>query len=340
MPMTIPTLGLDIGGANLKAAHNAGMASTRPFSLWKEPERLRLELLRLLERFPTYDQLTVTMTAELCDCFATKHDGVNRVLDAVAAVSTKPTLVWTNEARLVSVAVARRESLKTAAANWLALATFAGRFRPRGSALLIDVGSTTTDIVPLVDGVPVPQGRTDLERLVARELVYQGVLRTPVCALVSSVTWRERPFRPAAELFATTQDAYLLLGDIPENAEDGNTADGRPATQPYAQARLARMLCADADMLAPDDTLALARQVRQNQLQTLEEAVAVVAARMPRPPEGVILSGAGEFLAGRMLSEFQRPVEVVSLRERLGPEVSRAACAYALAVLASKGRAD
>jgi len=67
-----------------------------------------------------------------------------------------------------------------AAANWLALATYAGRLAPRGPAVLLDVGSTTTDVIPLQDGTPVPRGRTDPERLESKELVYTGVRRTPL----------------------------------------------------------------------------------------------------------------------------------------------------------------
>src|SRR5947208_2344005 len=80
--------------------------------------------------------------------------------------------------------VARRQWLRTAAANWLATAVWAGRFAPEGAALLIDAGSTTTDIVPLWNGRPMPLGLTDPDRLRTGELVYTGARRTPVCALL------------------------------------------------------------------------------------------------------------------------------------------------------------
>src|SRR5438552_12194660 len=102
--------------------------------------------------------------------------------------------------------------MRAAAANWLALAAYAGRFAPTGTALLVDVGSTTTDLVPLLGGAPVPCGNTDAERLLHRELVYTGVRRTPLCALLGETG--------AAELFATTLDAYLLLEELPEDVTD------------------------------------------------------------------------------------------------------------------------
>src|SRR5262249_41215090 len=145
---------------------------------------------------------------------------------------------WRNDGRFVDLAEARRAPLQVASANWLALAQFAGRFAAKGPALLIDVGSTTTDIVPLVNGRPVPKGRTDPERLRCSELTYLGVRRTPLCAIRGDL---------AAELFATTQDLFLILGWLPEEPANLNTPDGRPATRAAAHARLARMLCADLE---------------------------------------------------------------------------------------------
>src|SRR5262249_57821554 len=123
------------------------------------------------------------------------------------AAGRTPVRVWLAEGRLVDLLEARREPLLAAAANWLALATFAGRLVPEGPAVLIDAGSTTTDLVPLHDGRPVPQGRTDAERLACGELVYSGVRRTPVCALLDGV---------AAEGFAPTPHVSPVLGKLRE----------------------------------------------------------------------------------------------------------------------------
>src|SRR5262245_58955102 len=144
--MTTATLGIDIGGANLKAATAQGEARNRPFPLWKDPQRLPDALRGLLADVPAAERLAVTMTGELCDCYATKREGVAAILDAVeAAAAGRRVLVWQTDGRFVSPAEARKAALLAAAANWHALATFVGRFAPRGPALLLDVGSTTTD---------------------------------------------------------------------------------------------------------------------------------------------------------------------------------------------------
>src|SRR5437867_8826588 len=173
-----------------------------PFEVWRRPSELGRATAELIQQMPSFDRLAITMTAELCDCFETKCDGVNAVLDAVefAVGKLAPAVtvqVWLNDGRLVSLASARVEPLRAAAANWLALATWAGRYCRDGPGLLIDVGSTTTDIVPLRDGNPVPRGRTDVERLGCGELVYSGVRRTPVFALVRTLEVAGRSCRVA-----------------------------------------------------------------------------------------------------------------------------------------------
>ena len=335
-------LGLDIGGANLKAAHSAGAARSRPFALWKEPSRLPRELQALLRTMPRFERLAVTMTGELCDCFETKRQGVNAILDAVqAAAGAVPVQVWqwadgadnNVVGRFVDVATARAMPLQTAAANWLALATFAGRYAPEGAAVLLDIGSTTTDIVPLRDGRPTPKGRTDTGRLSFQELVYTGVRRTPVCALTRG--------RGAAELFATTRDVYLLLEELPEDVTDRDTADGRPATRAAAAARLARMLCADTETMTAEDIRRLAGQVSRRQQDRLREALGIVwETNLRRAPFTLLAAGSGEFLVQKLLG-LEPPLPVtrfVSLGRDWGQEVSQAACAYALAALAAEVR--
>lgn len=316
------TLGLDIGGANLKAAHTAGLARSVPFALWKRPHDLAAALAELIATFPPCDRLAVTMTGELCDCFATSRQGVLHILAALPP--HHDVRIWTTAGRFLEVAAARADPSPCAAANWLALATFAGRFAPEGPALVVDVGSTTSDLTPLLDGVPVPTGRTDPKRLKSGELVYTGARRTPACALLG--------LGGAAEFFATTHDVYLTLGDVLEDAADRDTADGRPATKEFAHGRLARMLCGDAETLPRSATHALAVRLASAQRQALNVAARRIAATHG-PPRTLIIGGSGEFLARAAFAEFAGPV--VSLTERLGPERSAAACAVAVADLAA-----
>ncbi len=338
--MTPIVLGLDIGGANLKAATVDKRAVSVPFPLWKQPDKLSAALVDIVAQFPDVNEFAVTMTGELCDCYETKRDGVQHILTAMQKASrSHPIRVWSTETQFVNVEEARRDYLKVAAANWHGLATYVGCYVPRGTALLFDIGSTTTDIIPILDGSPCAKGNTDTTRMEHGELVYTGVRRTPICALV-------RPDAVAAELFATTLDAYLLLGHTPENAADTDTADGRPATKKHAHARLSRMLCGDPELTSSDATHRLAEAVLKAQMELIQHHFLQQFNRIKSlqheslgTDRVVITSGSGEFLAHQVMQSFQLDTtEFISLTDRLGPELATCAPAYALAVLATEQR--
>ena len=284
------TVGLDIGGANLKAATSDGQAASRAFPVWQHPEQLSEQLTDLLARWPSADLVAVTMTAELADCFTSRAEGVSAVLAAaVTAAAPRPVIVWQTGAEFVTPEIAGEIPRMVAAANWHALATFAGRLAPRGSALLLDIGSTTTDIIPLRDGVPVPRGLTDRERLVEHELIYTGVKRTPVCAVTSEVTLPEGPCSLAAELFATTDDVHLLRGRNPESDSGDDTADGRPRTRAHAAARLARMVCCDRDELDNAVIQDIAGQIAEAQKQQILRGCQQVLDGLPGPCDHLLV---------------------------------------------------
>ena len=181
-----------------------------------------------------------------------------------------------------------------------------------------------------MNGKPVPSGRDDPQRLRAQELVYTGVRRTPLCAILGD--------EAAAELFATTLDVYLVFGVIPEDAADCCTADGRPATRAAAHARLARMLCADLETCSEKERQDLCLKVLNKQTDSIGTAVAQVANRLAGIPQTVVVAGAGEWLGRTALRGIAAltPAREVRLAVELGREVSNTACAYALAVLGAE----
>ena len=328
-------LALDIGGANLKSADGLGFAQSRSFALWRTPARLAAEIELVIQMAPSAGRLAVTMTGELADCYETKAIGVGAILDAVeSAASDTPVYVYLTHGKLASIDKARETPLPAAASNWRALAEFAQRFVRSWPALLIDMGSTTTDIIPLRESGPCPAGLTDPERLVSGELVYTGVERTPVSAIVQRLPWRGGTCPVASELFATAADAYLLLGGILEDMKDCDTADGRRMTRSAAHARMARMICADTTVFSEADAQRAARAVREAQLAMLEAAAYGVAGRLGQEPRTLILSGHGEFLLRELAARLPWRCEVLSLTQELGATVSRCAPAHALAVLA------
>ncbi len=332
-------LGLDIGGANLKAAHSGGGARCASFPLWRDPSGLERALADLLQQFPAFARVALTMTGELCDCFASQAEGVRFILEAARrAAGDVETRVWGfGEAREGGVFLSWDEAAsspaRVAAANWLAQATFAGRLAPGAAALLIDMGSTTTDIVPLWEGRPVPGAKADPDRLAKRELVYTGASRTPVCAVLGEEV--------AAEFFATMADVYQVLGER-EPAGDESTADGRGVGIDNAHARLARMLCGDPATMPRERTMELARAARDRQEGMLREAVAAVGRSLPEKPTAVLISGSGAFVLRRLLrglmAEGSR--KCIDLVEEWGEDLAGCGCAWAVAQLLSVAEND
>jgi probable H4MPT-linked C1 transfer pathway protein len=328
-------LALDIGGANLKAADGLGFALTRPFELWKRPEQLTERIAASIAAAPCSECVAVTMTGELADCYPTKSAGVRAILDAVeAAAGQRQVLVYLTDGRLAPAALACEQPLLAAASNWHALAAFANRFVNSWPALLLDMGSTTTDLIPLLKNGPAAIGITDTERLRSGELVYTGMGRTPVCAVVRSLPSDNGDCPVAAEFFATTSDAYFLLGQFDERADDLQTADGRPFTREAARARLARMICADTDGFSFEAAKGAAAAIREAQLQQLKRAVDQIVSRLSEALRTVIISGEGEAVLRMLIDRIEWRPEIIAMSRRLGETVSRCAPAHALAVLA------
>jgi len=325
-------LAFDVGGANVKFSDGVERTGSVPLALWKSPGQLAGVLRTMIASTAECRAVGITMTGELADCFPSKAAGVRHILASVCeAAAGIPVYVYLVDGRLVSPALAGAEPMLAAASNWHVLARLAGRYVPAGAALLLDIGSTTCDVIPLLDGQPAAEGKTDTQRMLAGELVYTGIERSPVCAVVGQVPYRGRTCPVAQELFATMRDVYLVLGELPEQSDDLQTADGRPATRAAAVARLARMICADETEFGEPDAVALSAAAAEAQADLVQSAMFRVARRGWDLP--LVLSGHGDFLAQRVLPKLGHTGPVISLADRLGAAVSRAAPAFALAVL-------
>lgn len=351
-------LGLDIGGANIKAATFDGVSECVPFAMWKNPEGLTEALrgLTLLDG-QAPDLVGLTMTAELADCFETRAQGVEFIIRRVIEVFPNcPVRVWMTSGEFAEPDDAIDLWTLTAAANWHALATWAARAVPKGPALLIDIGSTTTDVIALVDGLPMPDGLNDLQRLANNELVYTGVRRTPVCAIVpcvpledATIGLKEVHVPLAAEFFATSADVHIINGDLQEDSEDTDTADGRPLTRLHSMNRLAHQLCCDSTDLSDSQLKSIAAYIGEQQLQQIQTAIEnrLTAVRkkcdVPKnEPVRILISGSGSWLAERAFSQMDSDGihSVSDLSAMFVRNVSTSAAAFAVARLASERCSD
>jgi len=329
-------IGLDVGGANTKAAVLDGDGRVRvasePFEVWRRPDALAGAIASVVGRLGFEGApVAMTTTAELVDAFGTKREGVVHVLDAAgSALVGRDLRVITTDGELIAFEEARAAPLRCAAANWMATALLVARSIP--DAILLDCGGTTTDVIPILGGSVVARGRTDVERLLSGELVYTGALRTNVAAIVSHVPIGGRPCPVSSELFAISADAHLLRGSLTSEECTCTFPDGRGASLPEARARLARVVCADPEQLGDGDIDAIAAAVEEAQIAAIAGALERVAAPLPAGV-GVIVVGAGAFLARAAVARCGLPALDDSGAPALAGEAGEVAAAVALSVL-------
>ena len=281
---------------------------SRPFEVWRDRSALSRVLREVAAEVAAgpADAVAITMTAELSDAFRTKREGVTFVLDAAEdALADRPLSVLTTAGELVSMEAARTRPCDVAAANWVATALAVAGAHP--DALLIDIGSTTADIVPIAAGGVAATGHNDLERLLAGELVYTGVLRTNLAAIAPRVPIRGEWCPVSSESFAITADVHLVLGRLAAQAYDCPTPDGRPAAVAFARERIARLVCSDVDQLDAGEIDAIAAFLAGEQLRHIEEAARRVQRPLPSQAP-VVAVGAGAFLGREVAARLGRAV--------------------------------
>jgi (4-(4-[2-(gamma-L-glutamylamino)ethyl]phenoxymethyl)furan-2-yl)methanamine synthase len=330
----VKVLGFDIGGANTKATYieteegtvKKLRTSMEYFPIWKDKEQLPNVLDKLKKTVTdsaTLDGVGVTITAELSDAYMTKKEGINHVLDCVTEVfGDAPTFVLDVEANLLTVKDARKEPLKVASANWAATGWMISQLTKKGIA--VDVGSTTTSIIPVINGKIAATGRTDLEKLQKGELVYSGSLRTNVAAIVDSIPVKGRMTRVSSELFAQSGDVHMILGNIGEEDYTAETCDGRGKTRREAMARLARVVCADIDMLTEEEIGAIAKFVYDRQVEQIAGGLKQVYERIKQSHQeiSVVVTGLGRNFLAKKAAEKAGFKQIIDMKELVGAKAA------------------
>ncbi|MBK8003526.1 MAG: tetrahydromethanopterin biosynthesis protein [Gemmatimonadetes bacterium] len=311
--MTDGVIGWDLGGAHLKAARLApdgGVAAVVQLAcpLWQGLAHLEAAMREAVRQLGPAPVHALTMTGEMVDLFATREEGVARILDTAEAQLAGSVLrVYAGAGGFVPGTEARRRARQVASANWRATAALIARRLPW--AFLVDIGSTTADLIPIGDGRVRALGATDFDRLVLGELVYAGIARTPVMAIAPAVTFEGLRVPLVAEYFATSADVYRLTGELPEGADLHPAADQGEKTVAASARRLARMVGRDAASAPLDHWRELAHALRDAQLAMLLEAFDRQWSRGRGGPEApLVAAGAGRFLVEEMARRRDRQV--------------------------------
>jgi len=290
----VTLIGWDIGGANLKAARiEAGRvvaAAQLPCAPHLGLAQIETALREMSALLGSAERHAVTMTAELSDAFPDRDSGVVSIAAIFAREISADTRYYAGARGFVDKAGVADCAGAIASANWRASAELVAR--GLDEALFVDMGSTTTDIVPIRAGKVAALGRDDAGRLAQGELVYTGLLRGDPTAGLSVAPFAGRWTALVGEQFAGMADVHRLLGQIPEDADRLPTADGRPKSLEASRARLARLVGRDLREAAPQQWDALAVFFARAQLRRIEDAIALIASR-EAAAQGAPIVGAG-----------------------------------------------
>jgi len=340
--------GWDVGGAHVKVSMVAASGELLDIAQWACPlwqglGHLERVLDAVFDRWPGAREAgarhALTMTGEMVDLFADRAEGVRVLADMLARRLGAHTRFFAGVAGWLAPAECPDRWRDVASANWRATAQWvASRV---SHAVLVDIGSTTTDIVPIVSGRVVARGCNDASRLVSGELVYQGVVRTPLCGVSHRIVFRGEQVNVMNEWFATTADVYRLTGELWPAHDQHPSADNGPKTEAASRTRIARMIGLDACDASDDEWREWALTWRGEQMQMLaENLIRVVEAHPSLGGAPLVGAGCGRFLAnalaqrqGRGFIDFANLVDAPGVSHDLPEWIATCAPGVAVALL-------
>ena len=333
--------GFDIGGANTDLAvidfENGEIKNIEVdfayLPMWSNNDDLSRVLIELIENIcpvSEIDAVGISMTAELVDAYDTKKDGVLDVVNKCEETFSCP-VAYVGIDGMLSLEEIRKDPLKAAAANWIATAQIATLISD--NCIFIDTGSTTTDIIPIKDGSECAIGKSDFDRSATGELVYTGTLRTNLASFLDKVELNGKEYRVASELFAQTADVYMVLDLISEEDYVCDTFDGESKSKIDCAKRIARVVCADLEMLSEDEIIEMAKFIHQKQIEQIADGLKQV--HETQRLDLIITTGLGKDILDKPAAELLG-LEVKSMGDILTDEQCVVAPAVGTAVMMDK----
>lgn len=303
--MSNMVIGWDIGGAHVKVVMldergRVMRVSQQACALWKGLHLLEASLQAQLAAWSLdADQCihVVTMTGELVDLFENRAQGVRAIAETVK--KRLPDAMFymasvTHKASFTASADGKESGI--ASMNWHASAQCLAEGDTASAMLIVDIGSTTSDMTICNARQVLANGWTDAERMSRHGLLYTGVVRTPLMALGPYIDWQQQASHIAAEYFATTADVYRVLEELPSRHDLADTADGQSRSLEASMRRLARMVGHDLEEADTAHWRSLARAFRHKQLSLLVDAIQSCIKQSAIQPQILTGLGAGSFL--------------------------------------------
>ena len=339
--MIMKIAGFDIGGANTDLAvidfEDGEIKNIEVdfayLPMWSNNDDLSHVLIELIEKICPVSQIDavgISMTAELVDAYDTKKEGVLDVVEKCEQTFDCP-LAYVGIDGMLSKEEIEKTPLKAAAANWIATAQIATLISD--NCIFIDTGSTTTDIIPIKDGSECAVGKSDFDRSATGELVYTGTLRTNLASFLDKVELNGKQYRVASELFAQTADVYMVLDLITEEDYICDTFDSEGKSKIDCARRIARVVCADLEMLSMEDIVEMSKVIHQKQIEQIADGLKQVVETQKL--DLIVTTGLGKDILDKPAAELLG-LEVKSMGDILTDDECTVAPAVGTAVMMEK----
>ena len=355
-------LGIDLGNAKVKfcllEATSAGMEARWgggliPFSPKLLPDRTEdfeagfpAALARfLISHALSPDDLDVVVVSTSHFFAYPSFEGAHHHTLSLMAQCFRPDVVRIlgAEGRLYSLAEAGalsgRQVVRFAATKFWGSAYLASKLI--GHGMSIDVGTSSTDLVPVLGGMPDPEAAADpdtynLNRLKTERFIWYGLTATPLDyisheAEAMGTSW------PLYPRMAKTEVLTSILGLAPRELTEAHAYGGKFPGAEEARFQLAQACGLDVELVGAETLEAIARDLSRRMIDRMAASVRKVAAHAGLGPleeaSGAVM-GLGRASVAReaLIQAGFRPERLVDVEAVLGAGLSSVSTAYGAAL--------
>ncbi|MDC0482314.1 hypothetical protein OAN90_02565, partial [Gammaproteobacteria bacterium] len=235
----------------------------------------------------------ITITAESCDNFTDRKHGMTNILEYCSNHIVGNKLYYTNTNKFIDYNSAINKTEELFSTNWMLTSKFLNS--KKNIDLIIDIGSTTTDII--FKDMHIGSNINDYMRLVNKTLLYQGVVRTPLSMMTDNVLFKGNNTSLVNEVFATTGDIFNLHGDIDFSKLDYLGSDNLQFTKVNSFTRLARIIGLDYKESEREYLIVLSKYFKELFISKIIENIKII---FSNKIDDITISAIGE---GRFLIE-------------------------------------
>ena len=269
--------GVDIGGANMKITQLDGL-KVRSTLLPFVGKGDLIEKLIYAVTDPDLVVLTQTMCARR-KLFSSSKEGTHYIIDMTHRLFGDRVKYLGLSYNLYGADEAKKKYLEVAGRNWVATCYLVSYLGIGEDCLVIDCGTNSTDVVPVLHNNPVTIDDEDkgYTRLKTGEFLWSGVYFTHVPSLSGTVVLDDEEYAVNPSTSAMTFDIFIVLHMIPpEDVLSQFTGLAKNPDLISFQSSVERMLdviSADRELLTPKDAEKIATFLAEQQKKNTEKAV-------------------------------------------------------------------